>query len=60
MFIDQEFVLQNNLETHPIPKPMPIYNVDGTPNQNDSIYEEAILEIGDHSEQVSLAVMSLG
>jgi hypothetical protein len=62
MFIDWEFVLQNNLETRPIPKPMPVYNVDGTPDWNGSIYEEyeAILEIGDHSERVSLAVTSLG
>jgi hypothetical protein len=62
MFIDREFVQRNSLETRPILKPTPVYNVDGTPNRNGSICEEyeAILEIGSHSERVSLAVTSLG
>ena len=52
MFIDQEFVRCNSLETHPLPEAIPIYNVDGTTNCNGSICEvyEAILEIGTHSE----------
>ena len=62
MFIDREFVRRNRLETRPIPEPIPVYNVDGTLNQNGSISEEyeAILEIGSHSERVSLAVTNLG
>ena len=62
MFIDREFVRHNHLKTHPIPKPIPVYNIDGTPNQNGSISEEyeAILEIGSHSKRVSLAVTNLG
>ena len=52
MFIDQEFVRCNNLETNPLPEAIPVYNVNGTTNHNGSIHEvyEVILEIGTHSE----------
>ena len=52
MFINQEFVRHNNLETCPLPEAIPVYNVDGATNRNGSIHKvyEAILEIGTHSE----------
>src|SRR5258708_5291080 len=39
MFVNQAFAQKHKLETHPLPNPVPVHNVDGTPNENGSITE---------------------
>ncbi len=53
---------QHNIPTHATAAPIPVYNADGTRNQGGSItkYTEILLKIGDHSEQIDLAVTDLG
>ncbi len=60
--INQSFVEQHNILTHATAAPIPVYNADGTQNQGGSItkYAEIRLTIGDHVEQIDLAVMDLG
>src|SRR5260221_8641050 len=40
MFVNQAFAQKHKLETRPLPNPVPVHNVDGTPNENGSIMEE--------------------
>ena len=40
MFVNWIFVQKHKLETRPLPNPVPVHNVDGTPNENGSITEE--------------------
>ena len=37
MFIDVEYVRTQKLQTHPLSHAIPIYNIDGTPNEAGSI-----------------------
>ncbi len=62
MFINHTFVQKHKLETQPLPNPVPVHNVDGTPNENRSIMEEVkvILQYGQHMEKACLAVTNLG
>src|SRR5260221_59569 len=48
-------------ETRPLPNPVPVHNIDGTPNENGSITEEVkvILLYGQHMEKVCLTVTNL-
>src|SRR6266436_3622911 len=61
MFVNQAFAQKHKLETRPLPNPVPVHNVDGTPNENGSITEEVevILWYGQHTEKVCLAVANL-
>src|SRR5260221_5278473 len=61
MFVNQAFAQKHKLETHPLPNPVPVHNVDGTPNENRSIMEEVevILQYGQHTEKAHLAVANL-
>src|SRR5260370_2148140 len=61
MFVNQAFAQKHKLETHPLPNPVPVHNIDGTPNENRSITEEVevILQYGQHTEKVCLAVTNL-
>ncbi len=61
MFVNQAFAQKHKLETHPLPNPVPVHNVDGTPNENGSITEEVevILWYGQHTEKACLAVANL-
>src|SRR5260221_12917023 len=61
MFVNQAFAQKHKLETHPLPNPVPVHNVDGTPNENRSITEEVevILQYGQHMEKVRLTVTNL-
>ena len=43
MFIDVEYVRTQKLQTHPLPDAIPVYNIDGTPNEAGSIKEEVNL-----------------
>ncbi len=60
--INRKFVEQHNILTHATATPIPVYNADGTRNQGGSItkYAEILLKIGDHSEQIDLAITDLG
>ena len=54
--MDQQFAKERGLETHKLPRPIPVYNVDGSINQAGSITEFAIVEltINDHKEQIAM------
>src|SRR5258708_29022996 len=53
---------KHQLETIPLPQPVLICNVDGSPNENRSVMEEVhvTLHFGRHSKRVHLAVANLG
>ena len=59
--IDEAFVKENNLLTHEIPIPIPIYNADGTMNKGGSISKFTMVEllINNHSERLPLTITSL-
>ena len=61
-FIDQAYVQTHRLTTRKLSKPVPGYNVDGTPNDSGSITEVAdlILRYRNHSERTLSAVTSIG
>src|SRR5258707_2197397 len=62
MFINQSFVQKHQLETTPLPQPVLIHNVDGSPNENGSVMEQVhvTLRFGSHSERAHLTVANLG
>src|SRR5260370_18783548 len=62
MFINWSFVQKHQLETTPLPQPILIHNVDGSPNAHGSLMEEVhvTLHFGRHSERAHLAVTNLG
>jgi hypothetical protein len=62
MFMDPTFAKENSLDICPLPRPIPVYNVDGTLNKMGSVHEEVevILQIDDHSEWVVFSVIRLG
>src|SRR5258708_22712601 len=53
MFVNRAFAQKHKLETRPLPNPVPVHNVDGTPNENRSITEEVevILQYSQHMEK---------
>src|SRR5260370_10834299 len=62
MFINQSFVQKHQLETTPLPQPILVCNVDGSPNENGSVTEEVhiTLHFRHHSKRAHLAVANLG
>ena len=62
VFLDKEFVRKNNINTNLLPRPIPVYNVDGTLNQSGSVTEDVVLQLHfqDHMERTTFAVTSLG
>src|SRR5260370_479347 len=40
MFINQSFMQKHQLETTPLPQPILMHNIDGSPNENGSVMEE--------------------
>jgi hypothetical protein len=62
LFLDTKFVKEQNLNTRKLPKPIPVYNVDGTLNQGGSIQEELdlIVRFQNHTEKATFAVCDLG
>ncbi len=60
--INQAYVTEHGLDTKKALIPIPVYNADGTHNQGGDITEfvELSLTIGDHREQIDLAVTNLG
>ena len=59
--MDQQFAKEKGLETHKLPRPIPVYNADGSINQAGSITEFAIVEltIDDHKEQIAMGLSQL-
>ena len=39
MFIDVEYIRTQKLQTHPLPHAIPVYNIDGSPNEAGLIRE---------------------
>jgi hypothetical protein len=62
MFINRDYVKANQLTTRTLSKSIPVYNVDGTPNEAGSITEAVclILKYKNHSEATLFAVSNLG
>jgi len=61
-FIDRDFVRMKGINTRSISRPIPVYNVDGSPNEAGQISEvvDVVLHYKTHSERTLLAVSSLG
>lgn len=61
-FIDSRFTIRNHIPTHPLTKPIPVLNVDGTPNQNGTIthYAWRFLKLGPKYCAAKLLITSLG
>ena len=51
-FIDQDFVRNAKLPTHELSLPIPVYNINGIPNEAGSIHEvvDMIMTYSGHSE----------
>ena len=62
LFANRDFVKRNRLTTRTLSRPIPVYNVDGSPNESGSITEvlEVVLRYRDHSETAVFAVTNLG
>ena len=62
MFIDREYVKESGFTTRALSNPIPVCNVDGTPNEAGSIMDvvELNLRYRNHAEQVFFAVTNLG
>ena len=61
-FMDHDYVEWNRLTTWKLRCAIPVYNMDGSPNEAGSITEivDAILHYKGHMERTSFAVISLG
>src|SRR5712664_2366703 len=61
MFINQSFMQKHQLETTPLPQPVLMRNINGSPNENGSVMEEVhiTLHFGHHSKRAHLAVANL-
>lgn len=60
--IDKDFVCQNSIRTRKTALLIPVYNTDGSANATGSITEfvDIAMTIGEHCEQIALAVAKLG
>ena len=60
--IDCAFVLEQGVNTHKLPQPIPVYNADSTHNSASQIEEFVLIElkVQDHLEQITLMVTNLG
>ena len=61
-FIDRDFVTRHGIATRRLARPVPVLNVDGTPNEAGQITEivDMILRYKRHAERVVFAVTGLG
>jgi len=62
LFMDTEWAHANNVTTCVLIQPIPVYNVDGTPNEGGAIREiaDVILRYNGHAEHTQFAIMQLG
>jgi len=61
-FIDKDFVRTKGISTWSISRPIPVFNMDGSPNEAEQISEVAdvVLRYKTHSKRTLLAVSNLG
>jgi len=61
-FIDKDFVRMKGISTRNISRPIPVFNVDGSPNEAGQISEvvDMVLHYRTHSERMLLTVSNLG
>ena len=61
-FMSWNYIKCNWLTNHKLGWPIPVYNVDGLPNESGSIIKivDAILHFDDHSERKTFTVTNLG
>src|SRR5258707_3281590 len=61
MFINQSFMQKHQLETTPLPQPVLVHNINGSPNENRSVMEEVhiTLHFRCHSKRAHLMVANL-
>ena len=62
LFINQRFIKKHNVTTRKLRNPIPVYNIDGTPNQAGQITHVAVLgmRIGEHEERAVFTVTDIG
>jgi hypothetical protein len=62
LFIDSGYVERNGIQTQLLHKPIPVFNVDGIPNEAGMITRvtDLILRYKDYAERTTFAVTSLG
>ncbi|KAG8217396.1 hypothetical protein J3R82DRAFT_5497, partial [Butyriboletus roseoflavus] len=60
--IHEKFVTEKGVKTYPLPRPLTVYNADGTPNAGGKVEKFVILElqVNNHKKQLALAVTNLG
>jgi hypothetical protein len=61
-FIDSEYVISRNLPVRRLSQPIPVLNMDGSPNQAGSItgVVNMVVDCKGHTERIQLAVTQLG
>ena len=59
-FIDKDFVRTKGISTRSISRPIPVFNIDGSPNEAGRISEvvDVVLRYKTHSERMLLAVVT--
>jgi predicted aspartyl protease len=62
IFMDTEWARKNKIITRPLSRPIPVYNVDGSPNAAGEIKDiaEVTLRYKDHTELAHFAITQLG
>ena len=62
LFIDAQYITDNEIPTRPLSKPIPVYNIDSTLNEAGSVNEivDVVLRYNGHTERALFAVTSLG
>src|SRR5260221_8708406 len=60
MFINWSFMQKHQLETTPLPQPVLVHNIDGSPNENGSVMEEVhiTLHLKHHSKRAHLKLQT--
>jgi hypothetical protein len=62
LFMDAEWARMNDISTRSLTHAIPVYNVDGTPNEAGAIREiaDVVLRYNGHSERAQFAITQLG
>ena len=62
LFIDEPYVDEMKFTRSKLPRSIPVYNIDGTLNENGSVkeYVDLIVRFGDHTERARFYITALG
>ncbi|HEV7737123.1 MAG TPA: retropepsin-like aspartic protease [Chlamydiales bacterium] len=62
LFIDKSYVERNGLQTRKLIRPIPVLNLDGTPNEAGAVTDvvSLVLRYDGHTERATFAVTALG